>query len=236
MKTQYWILLVLVLAGAAFYFFEDGRSAKAAQAVKEAQLSEKAAQKQADIATQAAQDAKLAADKRITELRADSSAKDAHIAALQAQRVSIESKVQADVAKIPSMDNAALAKNTLTQLGSAEGIVPTPDGVAFDAPRAKLNLKILEVGAAATQTVVVQDQKITDLTGKLSNADETAKQVSAERASEENYWHKQQVFTQTQVGEREAEIRQLKAQKWKSRLRWFAIGGTTVAIAIAAKH
>lgn len=236
MKTKYWILLVLVLAGAAFYFFEDGRAAKAAQAVKEAQTAEQSAKADSAKAYQVAQVAMDAAEKRISELRADSSAKDAHIAALQARRASVESKVQAEVAKIPSMDNAALAKNTLTQLGADTGVAPTSDGVLFDAPRAKLNLQMLSLGATAAQTVVFQDQQIGELNGKISNAGESAKQIATEREADRSYFTANQKYWLSQVGEREAEIRQFKAQRWKSRLRWFAIGGTTVAILIATKH
>ena len=230
-------MLVLVLAGVALYFFEDGRAAKAAQVVKEAQAAEVAAKVDSANAYQAAQEAAAAAEKRIAELQADSSAKDAHIAALQAQRASIESQTQAAVAKIPSMDNAGLAQVTLARLGESEGVSSAPDGVLFDAPRAKLNLKLLELGATATLVVPLQDAKIQDLNGKLSNADEAAKQVAAERASEQNYFQSNQKYWVAQVGERESEIRQFKAQRWKSRLRWFAIGGSTVAIFIATnKH
>jgi hypothetical protein len=237
MKTQYWILIVAVMAGACYYFWTQKQVAVATDEVKAAKISQSAAETASKAAASDAAALKATADRAIAALQADNAAKDAHIASLTAQRVQVEGATQVKQAAIPSETAVQVAVDTRSLLSLADADVSVSgDSLLFTLPGARTNLAALTEGQKNAQLVTVSDSQIVDYKQKLFDLDATAKQVEAEHAKETDYWNANARYLQTQIAEGVAEVKQQKAQKWRSRLRWFGIGAGVALVAVESRR
>jgi hypothetical protein len=231
MQTKYWLLVVAVLAGAVWYFYDSARIAQTTQQVKTAEAAQVAAQKQADTATKIAQDAKDEAAKRISELQADYARRDAQIVDLLKQRTVIQAADTAQKAQIPNMALNDVASGTRQQLGVApDQVVPDGEFVKFTAGAARVNLGLLVDGKASAQIVVNQDSQIANFKQQTFDTSEAAKQAADAMNKERDYFMAATKFQQTQVATAEANLSEEKAKKWKSRIKWSA--GAVIAVEI----
>ncbi len=231
MKTQYWLLIVAVLLGGIWYFYDSARIAQAAQQVVLAKQAQQAAEKAADAARAAAAQAQHDADEKIAKLQSENQDKQKQIATLKAAQAAISQSAEAEKATVRSLGAADVAAQTRQLLGLPETEIKADgDDVLFTLAAARQNAQSLVDLSAQRKIVVNQNDQIVNLQGQVLNLSEMAKQAAAEMSKERDYWTAATKYQETQIATAEASLREERAKKWRSRLRWGAAGGAAVAI------